>query len=217
MDSHGKWAKGRRRSRFKPRRSKPEGKRLAAVRMNQRWLFTQRYEFVSQLQPATQTPGGVGHASRPRNPSQRSSHAKEIRILPYFQKGHARPLRKGQLEVPRLGKTNEDFADQARSFSFIKHLAVARLPVRRGSNKLWDCSATRKCECEQRKDSDSEGRPLWGPSAKRHSGRTPRQASLQRRHVTTSSCSVGAGLKFFGGTSVRRGQSGKYRCTLTSR
>src|SRR4051794_11809787 len=183
----------RRRSRFNPRRSKPEGKGLARVGMNQGRLLPERHEFVSQLEPAAQTAGRVGHASRPRNAGERSSHTEEIRILPDFEERHPRPFRKGQFEVARLGKTNEHFADQARPLPFIEKLAVARLPVGSWSDELVDRSAAGEGECDECKKSGLEP------------------------HETASSASAGDRLKSFCGMRVRRGQSGRYRCTLTSR
>src|SRR5438270_9563295 len=132
------WKMGdrRRRSRFNRRRSKPEGKGLAGVGMDQGRLVAERHEFVSQLQPAPKTPGCIGHASRPWHSGERSSDTKEIRILPDLEERDTRAFRESEFEVTGLGKTNQDFADQTRPFSLVKKLAVPRLPVRSRSDKF---------------------------------------------------------------------------------
>src|SRR6476619_804837 len=163
--------------------------------MRQRSFVPERHEFVAQFQPAAQMRRRVGRAAGPLHAGQRAADVEVSRVLPEFQESDARTFRKRELEIAALGKADQDFTDQRRSFSFIQELAGPRLPVRRRADEIVNRATARKNDS----DYDEHRRPKE---------RAP--------HETASSASRSEGAGSFCGTSVRRGQSGIYFWSLTS-
>ena len=65
-------------------------------------------------------------------------------VLPELEKSHARALRKGELEIAFLGKSDEDFADKGCSLALVQKLTGARLPIGGGTDEIVDGATARK-------------------------------------------------------------------------
>src|ERR1051326_8008954 len=79
--------------------SKPERELFAAVGMSQRCFVAEPHQFFAELEPAAQMRRRVGRAAGPAGADERTAHIEIRRVLPDLDQGHARPLRKCQLEV----------------------------------------------------------------------------------------------------------------------
>src|SRR6266403_190531 len=125
-----------RRSRFNPRRSKAEENSLRAGSVAHGTSLVRAYQFVTQIEPASESLRRLFDLTRPATTHKRTFYFSVGTVLPQRQKCDASPFRERQFEIATFGITDKHFADERRLRIAIKKLSIAHLPITGWSGEL---------------------------------------------------------------------------------